>query len=220
MPRRRRKNKRRRRRKRQRNNQLIVRGPQITPDSLMVRMNYSANFALTSASGAFAQHVFRGNSIFDPDLTGAGGQPLGHDQWQGLYKKYQVMASKIRVQMVTAPTPTAGAVMYIAPLDQSTSLVGVLQGVEQPYAVSTVLSPFTSKTVQLDNYLSTKSKFGYKKVSELNILAANFNTSPAEEFFWSVGMSAVDGAGDVTLHGLVQITYFVKLFDRLDLGRS
>lgn len=43
-----------------------------------------------AAAGLGITYTWRANSLFDPDFTGAGVQPLGFDQWSALYSTYRV----------------------------------------------------------------------------------------------------------------------------------
>lgn len=79
----------------------------ILKPKLMVKLRYVDTITLNPASAAMASHVFRANSIFDPDLTGTGHQPLLHDTYALLYTRYRVMSSKIKV----TPVPVSATVV-------------------------------------------------------------------------------------------------------------
>jgi hypothetical protein len=67
-----------------------MRGP--VSDRTQVVFKYSSIHALTYGGlGAAAVYQFRANSIFDPDLTGVGHQPLASDEWGAFYNKYRVL---------------------------------------------------------------------------------------------------------------------------------
>ena len=40
---------------------------------------------------------FRLNSIFDPDQTSTGHQPMGRDTWAGIYKYYRVIKTDVKI---------------------------------------------------------------------------------------------------------------------------
>ena len=65
----------------------------------MVKLIYSDRFSITGTTVGSQQHVFRGNSLFDPDLTSTGHQPLYFDQWATIYNDYLVSASKIELRV-------------------------------------------------------------------------------------------------------------------------
>lgn len=78
----------------------IMRIPKsIIPKKTIVTLPYVSNqtFSLTAANGYFVSNHWRTNSIADPNHTGAGHQPLGHDQWEMFYTKYTVLSSRISV---------------------------------------------------------------------------------------------------------------------------
>lgn len=70
----------------------------LVPDRMFTRLRYSELVGLTyTGVGVSAYYQFRVNSIFDPNLTGIGHQPLGHDEWQLFYNRYRVRGMKYRV---------------------------------------------------------------------------------------------------------------------------
>lgn len=79
--------------------------PQGTPSGMPLTrrayMRYTDRVAITSTTGLIGQYIFRANSVFDPDLTGTGHQPMGFDQWVTLYNHYVVVGAKITIQCIT-----------------------------------------------------------------------------------------------------------------------
>jgi len=70
------------------------------PSKTLVNHVYCDTISLNPGAGVGAQHIFRANSIYDPDLTGVltGHQPFLHDQLAAQYKKYKVVSSSISVR--------------------------------------------------------------------------------------------------------------------------
>jgi len=60
---------------------------QPIPQRYIATMKYSQTFLLSDVSPGW---TFNLNSIFDPDRTGTGHQPYGHDTFQTLYNRYRV----------------------------------------------------------------------------------------------------------------------------------
>lgn len=66
------------------------------PDQKMIRMRYRVGYTGgPSPSAARGATVFRASSIYDPDYTAGGHQPLGYDQWAPFYDHYIVVSSKL-----------------------------------------------------------------------------------------------------------------------------
>lgn len=66
---------------------------------------YSTKFSLDPATlGVVALYQFRLNSLFDPDLTGVGTQPVGFDQYAALYEKYRVYEASYKVSFTSSST--------------------------------------------------------------------------------------------------------------------
>lgn len=211
----------RRNNKRRKAQTLTVRGPTVASDQLFVKMRYTKLFSLNSATGIMAQQVFRGNSLFDPEEPIGGGQPMGRDQYAALYQSYQVMGSKIKIEF--SPRESAdgiGTVFGTVPIDIATSVTGIAQAIELPYSKHMSAPNGQSKAIVINNYISTKSKFGYKDILQSDKLSSLQGSSPSEQFYWTVYGIAVDGLGTVVIDCVATITYYVRLFDRKDLSRS
>lgn len=75
----------------------------VIPRQMRTRLPYvhSASISTIGASGggqAF-DYSFNGNDIFDPDFSGGGHQPRGHDQWAVFYQKYFVHSCTASVKV-------------------------------------------------------------------------------------------------------------------------
>jgi hypothetical protein len=68
-------------------------------------MRYSGRYTLNpGVLGAAVEQVMRLSSIHDPDYTGVGHQPLGHDQLSPLFERYQVISVEYEVSFINAST--------------------------------------------------------------------------------------------------------------------
>lgn len=68
------------------------------PKSMAVQMTYCDEITVPNRDAGSAPYTFRLNSIFDPDFTGTGHQPRGHDQYATIYQKYCVVGAKVLVE--------------------------------------------------------------------------------------------------------------------------
>lgn len=77
----------------------IYRGLTPFPNTKIVRHKYVDNIqfpAITSAVG-YGKYTFRANSVYDPDFSGVGHQPMFHDEMAAQYTHYTVLSSYIRI---------------------------------------------------------------------------------------------------------------------------
>lgn len=72
----------------------------LAANKTRVKLCWGFNEVFMSAAVA-GSHAFRLNSLFDPDLTGTGTQPVGFDQWAAFYNRYIVYACKIEWYLQT-----------------------------------------------------------------------------------------------------------------------
>lgn len=71
-------------------------------DEVVVKMQYvdAVSTFQSIPIGTSGIYQYKVNSIWDPDLTGAGGQPLGRDTWAAIYNYYKVLECNIHVELV------------------------------------------------------------------------------------------------------------------------
>jgi hypothetical protein len=68
------------------------------PDRLLTTLRYNDVYAITSTSGSTATQIFRWNSIYDPDYTSAGHQPLYRDTFASIYDHYAVVKARVHIR--------------------------------------------------------------------------------------------------------------------------
>lgn len=122
-------------------------GFRVFEDEIVVKMPYvdSVSSVYTIPSGISGFYQYKINSIFDPDLTGAGRQPLGRDTWTQIYNYYKVLETKIKVEIIdTTHITTAGNIsggtpspsIYGGMLDIAASPPGNRQAWFEAYAAN------------------------------------------------------------------------------------
>jgi hypothetical protein len=70
------------------------------PAQKHVSMAYVSRHRLTTSTGSVSVQQFRLNSLFDPDFTSGGHQPMGFDQWAAFYNHYVVMKCSYEIEFV------------------------------------------------------------------------------------------------------------------------
>lgn len=213
-------------RKRKRTNRPYTtkaRTPSGVSDRMLMKMRYTTFFNITNVISDNGYHIFRGNSIYDPDLTFVGHQPLGHDQWAAFYDKYRVHASKINIQVLSRSNTTdnSNVIVVIFPIiDPATYLPDPVQSIEQIYGRYRVLGTANATNgIFMKNYMSTKKIYGETSLAD-DEFVSNFGSNPVSEWFWYVGLQNMQGflTSDATF--VCKVTYFVELLSRKPLPQS
>jgi hypothetical protein len=111
------------------------------PDRLMTKLRYHQLGNLTSTLGAVGTQVFRWNSIYDPDATGVGHQPLYRDQLAGIYDHYSVVRARAQLRFTndSADPFAVGALTD----DDTTGPTSIDTLCEQSHGLHAILSPLT-----------------------------------------------------------------------------
>ncbi len=89
---------------------------------LIVKMTYADTITIDAGAAAISNHVYRAVSIFDPDQTGGGHQPLLHDEYQNYYANYRVLRCKIKVTPVNSLESGSAPGFWGVFLDPDTTL--------------------------------------------------------------------------------------------------
>lgn len=199
------------------------RGPFADKMSTKVRYSELISFG-TGSLTPINVYVFRGNGVYDPNRTGTGDQPLGHDQYSALYEKFLVRGSAIKLTMTNnTVVPTVCAVVA-----KNTSTTPSVWDViyEKPYSrVATVLSNnVLARPPMIKMYFSTKKMLGLGSVKAENSTYVGTCTSsdPVDQWYWHICVGAFDQnslpATNLTIR--VDLTYYVTYFSRLPLPES
>ncbi len=197
----------------------------IVPDSHIVRLRYVETFQLNpGAAGQASTHIFRANSIFDPNLTGVGHQPLGHDQWAVFYDHYNVIGSKITAKFISNGDDFSGpAHVGVLLKDDTTTIIDPVNIMEQSnsrYKVMTSANATQLATVQ--GFYSPKKFFAIKDISDnRSILGAAFGSNPVEDAYFHVYAGPLNSGIDTTAFNcIITIEYLCQFTERKALAQS
>lgn len=193
------------------------------PSELTTKIRYTENLIMTSTSSSISKYVFRMNSIFDPDFTSTGHQPLYHDQLAALYTQYTVLGSKLTVQFAQLPSPIANAQpsgpVTVGVIAESTgttdSLLTTLE--ENNFSKSKSLLPAGNGDVWLT---STYSPELLGLDAEDDTIGASFGANPSNGWFCTVFVCETNGSTAVSVNAKVQIEYTVRCKKLIDISGS
>lgn len=78
--------------------------PHLYNNTYTVRLTYADNYRhdIAQNGSASASQTFRMNSIYDPDITGTGHQPILRDLWASQYDYYAVLQCDYKIRMYNA----------------------------------------------------------------------------------------------------------------------
>lgn len=181
------------------------------PKTLKVKMVYSDYPSLNiGAGGAPATHVYRASDLYDPDLTGVGGQPRGFDQLMTLYDHFVVIGSKITVKLgaVAATQPVFFSVNL---KDTGSADANIETTTESAYACWDLVNPYGPSSTLVQTY-SPKFLGRSKPLSDPDLKGSD-SASPAENAFYHVVVGSPTATDEAVLAPFVVIEYTAILIE-------
>lgn len=211
--------------RRRRSRRRLTKLTNIVPATKTVKLRYVEQFTLDGTTGVNAATVFRANSIHDPNFSGVGHQPLGHDQWAAFYDHYNVIGSKISVKFVS----TGGIgnrdsyIVGILLKDNSTTIPSAENIMEQTnsgYKICTTAAAMQTVTVRKG--YSARKFFNLKDVKDNRALVgAQFNNNPTEDAYFHVYQAPLSSVDDpLPVRCIATIEYICQLTERKSLASS
>ena len=98
----------------------IVRSRDPFGNNFTTTLNYADSYAISPA--VVPVHVLRMNSIYDPDYTTTGHQPMGRDQLAELYNRYRVLGFSYEVWGSETSTPPLPCFLIVCPTNGNRTL--------------------------------------------------------------------------------------------------
>lgn len=164
------------------------------------KLVYSDVFARDAGSGVAASYFYSCNSLFDPDRTGVGHQPMGFDQLMEFYDHYTVIGAKLTLKALSQSTtlPGANQVITVKLRDSTTGPpAAVTTAIEQGECTYGLLGSADGASAQLTlqkgvNPVKFLGRAGPLTDSQLK---GSSGSNPLEECFFQISLQAL-GAGD------------------------
>ncbi|AJD07523.1 putative capsid protein [Sewage-associated circular DNA virus-15] len=181
----------------------------------ITKMKYSEAYTLNA--GNIWSQIMNLNSIFDPNRTGIGHQPYGHDTLQQIYGRYRVISCKYVVNCYNATTPIRFGCL---PANEIPPVSTVSELCENPRSQFRIQFPGGS-TQTIAGVVSIPSLVGRNKSQYMadDRFQAPFGSSPAElALLYITGQSMADSNVDINLN--VTLEYLVECFDVIPLEQS
>jgi hypothetical protein len=164
----------------------------------------------------FRNQVYRGNSVYDPDYTGAGHQPLYFDQYMGIYERYRVLGAKIVVKVVNNSAGSSAIAVLHADTDPL-AVVSFYPISEQPH---TKISRFIPVSARLPVSIGMrKSSCEIMGLSNAQIwdddYSGTVSGNPAKMWYFNIYVQTSDFVQNIQAQAEVTIHYDVVFSDRI-----
>lgn len=202
------------RRRKYRRKYTVQRGIGVSK-AQVVTMRYCDTINLTAGAAVPVQYLLRANSIFDPDYTGTGHQPISHDQWSQWYHHYTVVGSKCYV--------TANTTSGVSTQNLNIGL-GVVSAVPVNMDLNTTkeqgnyqirLIQGTDKSVRLSKGYSPKKEHTIANIRDnIDTLGAMFGANPTEDTYFHIWMMGNYEQGTAMVTVAFTVIFRVLLTER------
>jgi len=179
------------------------------PPKLLTKLRYADTYAMVSTAGTIAKQVMNINSIFDPDSTGVGHQPLYRDTYAAIYDQYAVVSATIKATYVSLAS-TSGVHAGLVLDDDSSVSNTITTLMEQNLGVNTLLSTSSGalSVRTLTGNFNCKRDLGIDPYASETYKTA-VGSNPTEDYCALVWMVPADGSSTVTNQVVVEIEYTV-----------
>lgn len=188
---------------------------QPIPQRYITSMKYSETFDLNTLQPFLRMNL---NSIFDPNRTGTGHQPYGHDTFQTLYNRYRVISCSWVISVYNAGSPIR---LACQPANEELAPTSVSEACENPRTKFIIQYP-GGNTNMLKGKINIPSLVGRSKAQYMadDRYQAQFGNSPNELAILNVfTANLLDNARDAT-QVTVTLKYKVEMFDVKPLVQS
>lgn len=183
------------------------------PKKITVTHTYHEQVNLTTGvSGSTAANLFSCNSLFDPNTSGVGHQPLYFDQMSALYNHYTVIGAKIVVRCNKTTTDVIPTTVGIKINDDTSTTTNINTLCEQSLTKHRVVSS-GNPVVVLTNKWSAKKMFGGSILGN-DQLQGSAGASPAEQSYFEIFANSEASATQTNVMCDVTITY-IAVWDEL-----
>lgn len=190
------------------------------PSTIITKLRYVDTYTLTSTTGSMATQIWRANSLFDPDETGVGHQPLYRDEYAGIYNHYVVLGSKITAYVCNVSSGSALTVGLTGDDDASLSLTSTTR-MEQNNSTFTMLGKTGSghDCATLVCTYEPRRDTGIDAKADGKASTAQ-GSNPDENYNWALWCTSTDSSATNTLNALVEIEFTVKYSELITPTRS
>lgn len=204
----------------QKANFVLMRSP--APRMFKTTVRYAQTFTVNpGVAGVPGVQTFRANSLYDPDVTGAGHQPRGFDQLIALYDHFVVSNTKITVWFSGQTAETVNYIAGITLQDDGTVSTDFHDYLERGYSTNQMLGVGVgSKPTKMVMYSDTAKFLGRSGILQDSELKGNASGNPAESLIFHVWATSANGTDTGALSCYCTIDYNVWFIEPKDVAIS
>lgn len=175
--------------------------------AMPAKLHYSDYGTVNPGVGGIASSItFNLSSIYDPNVSGAGHQPLGHDQLALLFERYQVWKVDFHIEF-SVPSDTSSCRVGYRVSDASTAVSSETELIENGNAEWALLTPAggSKDHVKFVGSVDIPEVHGlsYKQYMANDDYGAVFGSNPTESayfFIWADGLGVDTNTMNVAYH--------------------
>ena len=192
------------------------------PKYMDVTLRYFESITIDAAGGAAASHLFRANSLYDPNFTSTGHQPLGFDQWMSLYSKGVVLNSKIVVKALAPPSANVDIGVFGCALrGTNTSVIVTSELIEADRSSFACYARDVDLNQECSTQYSAKEFYSVKDPVDEDDLAFTAGADSAKQAYYHVFQGSINSTvNPIAVICQVLIEYKVRLYEPQPLASS
>lgn len=205
----------------------IFKNPKLPfPGKMTVNLQYFDDVSVNPGVGTPASYVLSANGCFDPNVSGAGHQPRGFDQYMGIYERYTVNYCTIRVIGAANDITAQNSIGFLAvlPLNSTplslSQLNDIFEQVDCKYAVFGTNSAI-GNLPEVTNYVNIKQFLGKKDLIDDDACSGDATGNPDDQVYFHIFYGTTSTAADLSnCNMMISMTYNVTFSRPRDIGRS
>jgi len=189
---------------------LIVRSKPLFPWRTRRTIQYYESGTVTTGTATNNAYIFSVNGIFDPNITGTGGQPMGFDQMMLWFNHYTVLRARMR--LIAANSSTSLMPMIGIAVSGTTTIVSSIEQLVETGDVTSHWLGFAGQAgsqVRLDRSVACGPFQGVDDVLDDPNMRGDAASNPTEQMYFHINTWNPVNATQVTTNFQVVIEYDV-----------
>jgi len=189
------------------------------PDEMRLILRYNQSPIVTSITGIGQSYLFRGNSIFDPDLSGVGAQPAYYPELQQIYFRYRVHACRCRLIITPTTNTTTDCVLAALPTTSPMTVSVTLESLKAQNYVRKGMVMYGGVPLKLNMNIGTAEIFGLPNsvIDADDTFWGDNTTNPGRTWIYQFACQNVDLASSAAIRVNFELDYEVTLFNRISV---